>query len=206
MVTGMYIFAKWLILSFISKAVAGKLFLWRAKYFRLCGQKAKSRIIHCITREETLPLPHLVWWVGSLRWEAYFVPTCHQIRHSQEGPDKLVCDHWDHFYFLFHWQPRSWCALTQPFQPGQLAGGEATWVVVFQNEIPLVGGVQWLPTVESPTRRCQPEWALDSCKACWAVGGGRHWGQSGKEGCRQYLGLVFVVHGASLFRRCQEAI
>lgn len=64
-------------------------------------------------------------------------------------------------------------------------------------KIPLFG-VQWLPVVESPMCKCEPEQSLGRCKAWSSVTGGRHWKPREEMGRRGYSVLVFTASSPSL--------
>lgn len=59
-------------------------------------------------------------------------------------------------------------------------------------------GVQWLPVVESPMCKCEPEQSLGRCKAWASVTGGRHWKPREEMGRRGYSDLVFTASSPSL--------
>lgn len=70
-------------------------------------QKVKSRLVcrYLYNKRENCSLAPPCLVDGLSQMVAYFVPTCHQMRHSQkEGPDG-VCDDWGHFPLLLQCHP-----------------------------------------------------------------------------------------------------
>ena len=54
------------------------------------GQKARFRMVYRYlhNKRENASLPHVFAWVNCLRWWAFCVSTCQQVKHSlKEGPD-----------------------------------------------------------------------------------------------------------------------